>query len=120
MRTTTAILAAAALAAGCRAPAGKRDDHAWSVRLPRTLFCRGERLAFTVETRGADGAARRGVGYAWSVDWPGLPGAMHRGVSFAEESIRVKGLPGTGFLRIYAEDAAGRRVQVLRQEFRTE
>jgi hypothetical protein len=120
MRTTTAILAAAALAAGCRAPAGKRDDHAWSLRLPRENVCRGERLSFTVETRGPDGAERRGVGYAWSVDWPGLPGSLHRGKSFAEESIRVKGLPGLGFLRIYAEDEAGRRVQVLRREFRTE
>ena len=60
------------------------------------------------------------VGYRWSVDWPGLPGSMHRGVSFAEESIRVKGLPGTGLLRIYAEDPAGRRVQVLSREFRAE
>jgi hypothetical protein len=72
------------------------------------------------DVRGADGAEKRDVGYSWSVDWPGLPGAMHRGRSFVEESLRVKGLPGTAQLRIYAEDGAGRRVQVLRQPFETE
>ena len=113
------VLAILALAA-CRAPAGLNEDYAWSLRLAREPVCRGERLAFTVETRGSDGAEKRDVGYSWSVDWPGLPGAMHRGRSFAEESIRAKGLPGTAQLRIYAQDRAGRRVQVLRREVRME
>jgi len=115
---TTALLVL--LAVGCAAPSGRKDDYAWSLRLAREPVCRGERLAFTVETRGPDGAAKRDVGYAWCVDWPGLPGSVHRGRSYEEESIRAKGLPGTAQLRVYAQDAAGRRVQVLRRAFECE
>ena len=58
-----------------------------------------------------------GVSFFYVIQWVGLQGWDHRGVSFAEQSIRVKGSPGTAYIRIYAYDKDDKLVEVAKQSF---
>jgi hypothetical protein len=94
---------------------GRRDDHVWSVQIPRKTLKRGEDLQFRVETRDRTGRAETEVRFYWSVDWVGLTGSRHKGRSFEPLDIRSKGGAGEAFLRIFAYDPAGDVVEVLRE-----
>ena len=115
MKTFAAIAILLGLA-GCGSW-GRKDDFAWAVQMPRKSLNRGESLGFRVETRDKAGNPVPEVRFYWSVDWVGLNGSRHKGRSYESLDIRSKGAPGQAFLRIYAYDADGDVVQVLKEPF---
>ncbi|HEX7901630.1 MAG TPA: hypothetical protein VF950_27980 [Planctomycetota bacterium] len=115
MKTFAAILIVLGLT-GCRSWALK-DDYQWAVQMPRKSLNRGEALQFRVETRDKSGNPVAEVSFLWSVDWVGLNGSRHKGRSYEPLDIRSKGGSGEAFVRIYAYDADGNVVQVLKEPF---
>lgn len=100
----------ALLLAGCTtaAPAG---DQRWAVKAPKSVALENK-LVFSVETHGPDGAPVHEVPYVWRVDWVGVRGTRHQGHSFIPEKITAKGSPGVATLRILAVDPHGTLVEV--------
>lgn len=108
----------AVLFAGCLV-SGPAEGFKWTVRAPsEVVHAPHSRLHFTVETSTSDGKAVQGVPYVWYVDWVGLRGVEHQGRSFLQESILVKGGPGTAVLRILAHDPYDRPVEVAQAPIR--
>jgi hypothetical protein len=106
-----------ALLAGCQVAATAEDYH-WTVKAPAKVVMEPHsRLQFVVEANTSAGTPVRGVPYIWTVDWVGIQGVRHQGWSFEEESLRVKGAPGTAVLRILAYDRWDRIVEVARASF---
>jgi hypothetical protein len=115
VRMTATLLVLAGLA-GCGSW-GRKDDYGWSVQMPRKAVNRGEAFEFRVETRDKNGNPAPDVRFYWSVDWVGLNGSRHKGRSYEALDIRSKGGVGEAFLRVYAYDADGDVVQVLKEPF---
>jgi hypothetical protein len=108
---------AVALLAGCHV-AATAEDYRWTVKVPAKIALEPHsRLQFAVEATTSGGRSVRGVPYVWTVDWVGIRGLHHQGWSFEEESLRVKGDPGTAVLRILACDRWDRIVEVARASF---
>lgn len=103
------------LLAGCKV-AASAGDHVWTVKAPPKVEI-GSKLRFTVETHDLGGAPVREVPFIWKVEWAGLEGVRHQGWSFREESIRVKGDPGTGVVRIFASVDGDEMAEVGRASF---
>jgi hypothetical protein len=112
----TALIGSLLALAGCSSW-GLKDSYSWSVQISTKTLNRGEAFRFRVETRDKAGNPVADVKFYWSVDWVGLNGSRHKGRSFEELDIRSKGAAGQAFLRVYAYDAAGNVVQVLKEPF---
>ncbi|HLY73989.1 MAG TPA: hypothetical protein VKU80_07705 [Planctomycetota bacterium] len=116
MRLSLSVLLAMALA-GCHVASSAEAVH-WTVKAPSQVDdAAHSKLRFVVETTTPSGAVVEGVAYVWIVDWVGVHGVEHQGVSYREEAIRVKGGPGTAWLRILAVDRYDRLVEVARASF---
>jgi hypothetical protein len=115
MKTFAAVVLLLGMS-GCRTWALK-DDYQWAVQMPRKSLNRGEAFQFRVETRDKAGNPVAGVSFLWAVDWVGLNGSRHKGRSYESLDIRSKGAVGEAFLRLYAYDAEGNVVQVLKEPF---
>jgi hypothetical protein len=116
MNRCLALLALAVLG-GCYT-AAQGAAYKWTLQAPSSVVhAPGSKLRFTVETKTLDGKPIGNVPYVWVVDWVGLHGAEHNGESSREESILVKGGPGTAHLYILASDPNGRLVEVARTRF---
>ena len=112
----TIPLLSAGLLAGCLV-SGPAQGYTWTLKAPATaLHAPHSRLHFTVETSPPDGRSIEAVPYVWTVDWVGLRGVEHNGHSFRDQSILVKGEPGTAVLRILACDPTDRLVEVARAQ----
>jgi hypothetical protein len=107
--------------AGCRTW-GTIKDYSWKVKAPARLARDAYKsdLAFTVETRDAQGQPVQGISYWWRIDWAGVIGVHHKGRSFEEQSIRVKGAKGEAFINIFAYDDAGKETSVIREKVQIE
>ena len=102
------------LIGGCHvcAPAG---DYTWTIQAPAAVaHAPHSKVRFTVETKTLDGQPAAGVPYIWVIDWVGIRGVQHNGESFREESILVKGGPGTAQLYALACAPNGHLVEVAR------
>jgi hypothetical protein len=111
----TLLLGAVACAGGCNSMA-RTPQHRLTIDAPATVKQDGL-YAFRVHITTADGAPADRVSYMWMIDWPEVKGMLHSGLSSQRQEMMVKGGPGKALLRIYADDATGRRVQVDKFEF---
>ncbi|HZE96106.1 MAG TPA: hypothetical protein VE981_03695 [Planctomycetota bacterium] len=115
-----ALFLLASLASGCRTW-GTVDGYKWSVLVPSTVtHGPGDKLTFTVETTTPSGEKVEGISYIWIVEWVNLHGWNHKGSSFSEQSISVKGSPGTAYVRIYAYDREDKLVEVAKAPFQVD
>jgi len=95
--------------------ASSAEAYRWALKSPaRVDAAPHRRLSFSVETTTSGGTSEDGVPFIWVVDWVGVQGAEHQGRSYHEESLRVKGGPGTAWLRILAFDHGDRLIEVAR------
>ena len=107
-------LTAFVLLAGCKV-AATSEEYRWSVKAPSQVSLGAHsKIRFAVETSSLDGRQVAEVPYMWIVDWVGVRGIRHQGWSLREESIQVKGGPGTAVLRILAFDRHHEIVEVAR------
>ena len=112
-----ALVAVGLLSNGCRTW-GTVEGTTWTLKAPsKVAYGPGNKLVFTVETTTPEGKRVEGLSYDWIVEWVNLHGSSHKGKSFAEQSISVKGSPGTAYLRIYAYDKDQKLVEVAKQSF---
>lgn len=114
MKKNLPKILSAMLLAGCLV-SGPAEGYRWTLRAPvEVVHLPHSRLRFKVETSTPDGRPVEGMPYIWYVDWVGVHGVEHQGRSFYEESILVKGGPGTAMLRILAHDRYDQLVEVAR------
>jgi len=115
--TLAALVAAGFLTAGCRTW-GTTEGTQWAVKAPSKVpHNPNDKLVFTVETTTPDGQRVEGLSYVWQVEWVNVHGSNHKGRSFEQQTISVKGSPGTAYLRIYAYDKNQKLVEVAIHPF---
>jgi hypothetical protein len=113
MKTCMSALLALLLA-GCHV-AATAESYRWTLKAPpKASAAPKSKLPFSVEATTLSGTAAEGVPYIWVVDWVGVHGVEHQGRSYREESIRVKGGPGTAWIRILAFDRYDGLIEVAR------
>lgn len=112
---TFVTLSVLALLGGCKV-AATAENHVWTMKAPTQVEL-DSKLLFVVETH-HQGQPVRDVPFVWRIEWAGLDGIRHQGKSFREESIRVKGDPGTAVIRIFAFDLDDNLIEVTRASVR--
>ena len=113
----TVLFALSLLPAGCRTWATAEGTH-WTVQAPSKVpHNPNDKLVFTVEATNAESQRVEGVSYVYQVEWVNVHGSNHKGRSFEQQSITVKGSPGTAYLRIYAYDKDQKLVEVAKHPF---
>lgn len=111
-------LATAAGLAGCGSWA-QLPQHKLRIDAPAKAKV-DEYYTFKVHVTTADGKEADGVRFGWMIDWPDVKGMLHTGISSEPQQMKPKGGPGKALLRVYANDATGRRSQVDKFEFQVE
>ena len=120
MRTPLLVLtlAVGAALAGCL-PWAQMPQHKLRIDAPAKAKV-DEFYTFKVHVTTADGDKVEQVRFGWMIDWPEVKGMLHTGLSSEPQQMKPKGGPGKALLRIYANDATGRRTQVDKFEFQVE
>jgi hypothetical protein len=111
-------VAAAAGQAGCYSWA-QIPQHKLRIDAPSRAKV-DEVYTFKVDVTTAEGAVVEQIRYGWLIDWPEAKGMLHTGISSQPQQMKVKGGAGKALLRIYANDATGRRTQIDKFEFQVE
>lgn len=107
------------LLGGCRTW-GTVDGYKWTIKAPKKVMKHlreSNQLVFQVESHLSTGEAAEGISFYYVIQWVGLQGWDHKGTTFDDQSIRVKGSPGTAYIRIYAYDKDDKLAEVAKEAF---